>query len=142
MTNKKTKKLYHNTIHLVYKRQYEDSDIQADPYFFSYCTIFRNVPIRQLNKLNSESLKTKVKLFCDNNYKEQASNFTGVSEIEIITGDEYYKTYEDVYGKIAYNDCNLYYDYGQKWNTRQFFKYDYNPSLKPAKGREIENVNA
>ena len=67
---------------------------------------------------------------CDKNFKEQASNDTGHTEIEIITGDEYYRTYEEEFGTDAVGiDNSYFYDYGQLWNTRQFFKYDFAPEL-------------
>ena len=82
-----------NTINLVYAVEYVDSEDQYDPNFFIYNTIFRNVPLKYLNKLNNTEFKTKVKAFCDKNYKEKAINATGNSKVEIITGDEYYITY-------------------------------------------------
>ena len=63
MSEKLTK---NNTFNLVYKREYVDSDnYQYDDYFPIYNTIFRNVPIKFLNKLNSDVFKKKVKSFCD-----------------------------------------------------------------------------
>ena len=52
------------------------------------------------------------------------------SEVEIHTGDEYYRTYADEFGAdIVDNDKSYFNDYGQLWNTRQFFKYDFSPEL-------------
>jgi len=124
MENKLTK---NNTVHLVYGREYQDSEERYDPYFFTYYTIFRNVPIKYVNKILS--IKDKVKKFCDKNFKETATNFIGNTKVEVITGDEYYQTYEDVFGKDSYGDNSLFNDYGQLWNGRQFFKYDFDPSL-------------
>ena len=124
MENKLTK---NNTVHLVYGREYQDSEERYDPYFFTYYTIFRNVPIKYVNKILS--IKDKVKKFCDKNYKETATNFIGNTKVEVITGDEYYQTYEDVFGKDSYGDNSLFNDYGQLWNGRQFFKYDFDPNL-------------
>ncbi len=120
-----------NTFNLVYKREYVDSDnYQYDDYFPIYYTIFRNVPLSQLNRLNNRDFKNKVKAFCDKNYKETATNATGYSEVEILTGDEYYRTYADEFGTDIVGDDNSYFnDYGQLWNTRQFFKYDFAPDL-------------
>jgi|MDSY01.2.fsa_nt_gb hypothetical protein len=128
MTQELTK---NNTFNLVYKREYVDSDnYQYDEYFPIYNTIFRNVPIKFLNKLNNKDFKNKVKTFCDKNYKETATNATGYSEVEILTGDEYYKTYADEFGAdLTENDNSFFNDYGQLWNTRQFFKYDFAPDL-------------
>ena len=117
------------TLHLVYWREYHD-DEDMD-WFPIYNTIFRNVPLSQLQRLNSKELKEKVKAFCDKNYKETASNFTGDSGVDMVSGEEYYKTYADEYGAIGnqLDDNSFYTDYGQKWNGRQFFKKDYNPEF-------------
>ena len=118
-----------STIHLVYQRQYYDEEERYDPYFFINYTIFRNVPLSQLERLNDKNFKQKVKEFCDKNFKEDASNYTNYSEVNMIHGDEYYKTYEDEYGDVAQGDKSFYTDYGQKWNTRQFFKRDFNEEV-------------
>ena len=118
------------TLHLVYFREYEDSEERYDPYFNIYCTIFRNLPLSQLNRLNNKDFQKKVKEFCDKNFKETASNFTGDSGVEMIHGSEYYKTYEDIYGPSGMPDDKTFYqDYGQKWDTRQFFKHDFNKEV-------------
>ena len=52
----------------------------------------------------------------------------------MITGEEYYKTYEDEYGKTAYGDKSYYTDYGQKYNTRQCFKHDFNKEVTKLMG--------
>jgi len=124
MVNKLTK---NNTVHLVYGREYQDSDERYDQFFYSYSTIFRNVPLKYLNLLLRN--KDRIKKFCDKNYNELATNFVGSTKVEVLTGDEYYQTYEDVFGDIAYRDNALFNDYGQLWNGRQFFKYDFDPSL-------------
>ena len=116
------------TIHLVYQRQYYD-DEDMD-YFFINFTIFRNVPLSQLNRLNNKEFKQKVKEFCDKNYKETATNDTGYSEVNMITGDEYYKTYGDEFGETGLpEDKHFYEDYGQKYDTRQFFKHDFDKEV-------------
>ena len=118
------------TLHLVYFREYEDSEERYDPCFNIYHTIFRNLPLSQLNRLNNKDFQKKVKEFCDKNYNETASNFTGDSGVEMIHGSEYYKTYEDVYGPSGMPDDKTFYeDYGQKWDTRQFFKHDFNKEV-------------
>ena len=123
------------TLHLVYYREYEDSEETYDPYFNIYNTIFRNLPLSQLSRLNNKDFQKKVKEFCDKNYVETADNFTGESGVEMITGDEYYKTYGDEYGKIGTPDDNAFFiDYGQKWNTRQFFKRDFNKEVSKFMG--------
>ena len=119
------------TLHLVYYREYEDPDERGyDAYFNIYHTIFRNLPLSQLNRLNNKDFQKKVKEFCDKNYNETASNFTGDSGVEMIHGSEYYKTYEDVYGPSGMPDDKTYFeDYGQKYDTRQFFKHDFNKEV-------------
>ena len=124
------------TLHLVYYREYEDSEERYDPYFNIYYTIFRNLPLSQLNRLNNKDFQKKVKEFCDKNYTEAASNFTGVSGVEMIHGSEYYKTHDDVYGNedTPYSDKSFYEDYGQKYDTRQFFKHDFNKEVTKLMG--------
>ena len=58
------------TLHLVYFREYEDSEERYEPYFNIYYTIFRNLPLSQLNRLNNKNFQKKVKEFCDKNYTE------------------------------------------------------------------------
>ena len=116
-----------NTIHLVYGREYQDSDERYDQFFYSYSTIFRNVPLKYLNLLLRN--KDKIKNYCDKNYNEDAKNFVGNTVVRILNNEEYYKTYEDVFGDVATGDNSLFNDYGQLWNTRQFFKYDFNPKI-------------
>ena len=121
------------TLHLVYFREYEDSEERYDPFFNIYYTIFRNLPLSQMNRLNNKDFQKKVKEFCDKNYKETASNFTGVSGVEMIHGSEYYRTYEDEFGKDVTDQTgdgkSFVEDYGQKYNTRQFFKRDFNKEV-------------
>ena len=48
----------------------------------------------------------------------------------MIHGSEYYKTYEDVFGPSGMPDDKRFFeDYGQKWDTRQFFKHDFNKEV-------------
>ena len=115
------------TLHLVYQRQYYD-DEDMDYFFINY-TIFRNVPLSQLNRLNNKDFQKKVKEFCDKNFVETASNATGHSGVDMIHGSEYYRTYQDEFGDIVYRDNALFNDYGQLYNTRQFFKYDFMPDF-------------
>ena len=121
------------TLHLVYFREYEDSEERYNPYFNIYYTIFRNLPLSQLDRLNNKDFQKKVKEFCDKNFKETASNFTGVSGVEMIHGSEYYRTYEDEFGKDVTDQTgdgkSFVEDYGQRYNTRQFFKRDFNKEV-------------
>ena len=115
------------TIHLTYWREYTDPE--DNDWFQTHNTIFRNVPLSQLNRLNSKELKAKVKAFCDKNFVETASNFTGHSGVDMVVGSEYYATYADIYGESGMGDDSFYYDYGQNWNGRQFFKHDFMPEF-------------
>ena len=119
------------TIHLVYQRQYYD-DEDMDYFFINY-TIFRNVPLSQLKRLNDKNFKQKVKEFCDKNFIETASNYENYSEVNMIHGSEYYRTYEDEVGKDISDNTgdgkSFVEDYGQRYNTRQFFKRDFNEEV-------------
>jgi len=114
-------------VHLVYGREYQDSEERYDQFFYSYSTIFRNVPIKHVNTL--VKFKDKIKKYCDKNYVESATNFVGNTKVAILTDEDYYKTYEDVFGDIAYRDNSLFNDYGQLYNGRQFHKKDYDPEF-------------
>ena len=114
-------------VHLVYGREYQDSEDRYDQFFYSYSTIFRNVPIKHVNTL--VKFKDKIKKYCDKNYVESATNFVGNTKVAILTDEDYYKTYEDVFGDIAYRDNSLFNDYGQLYNGRQFHKKDYDPEF-------------
>ena len=120
-----------STIHLTYWREYTDPE--DNDWFQTHNTIFRNVPLSQLNRLNSKELKAKVKAFCDKNFKETASNYDNYSEVNMITGAEYYRTYEDEFGPDVTNQTgdgkSFVEDYGQRYNTRQFFKRDFNKEV-------------
>ena len=80
--------------------------------------------------MNDKNFKQKVKEFCDKNYKETASNYENYSEVNMISGDEYYKTYGDEFGYNGHmGEKDFYTDYGQKYNTREFFKHDFNKQI-------------
>ena len=117
---------YFKSFSVVYKREYVDSDDQHDPDFFIGYSIYKNVPIEKL-KFYRKRL-TKMKDILDKQYKEDATNFTGTSGIEIIYPDEYYQTYEDVFGDSATGDKNLFNDFGQMYE-RQGFRKDFDPDL-------------
>ena len=114
-------------LHLVYGREYQDSDDRYDEFFYIYHTIFRNVPIKHINTL--EKFKDKIKKYCDKNYVETATNFVGNTKVALIEDKDYYMTYEDAFGETAMGDNALFNDYGQLYNTRQFFKKDYDPEF-------------
>ena len=120
------------TIHLTYWREYYDSEESGyDAWFKIYYTIFRNVPLTQLKRLNSESFKNRIKKYCDKNVKETASNFTGNTGVDMIHGSEYYYTYGEEFNlRPDELDAKCFVtDYGQKYNTRQFFKHDFMPEF-------------
>ena len=90
---------YFKSFSVVYKREYIDSEDQHDPNFFIGYSIYKNVPIEKLKYYRKQLLKMKDIL--DKQYKEDATNFTGTTGIEIVYPDEYYQTYEDVFGDSA-----------------------------------------
>ena len=125
------------TLHLTYWREYQDPEDYD--WFKIHHTIFRNVPLSQLKRLNSETLKNKIKKFCDDRYNETATNATGHSGVDMIHGTEYYHTYEDEFGDLGLHDNSLFNDYGQLWDTRQFFKHDFMPEF--TKKYQHKNLN-
>ena len=129
MNNLKEKSM--NTMNLVYARLMNDSESKYGDTFYSYNTIYRNMPIDLENKAKLESTFTKLKEYYDNNTKDIPANDLNWSKVEIIFGKEYYETFGDVYPDVCNDeDLNsLYNDYGQLSNGRQFFKKDYNPEL-------------
>ena len=53
-----------------------------------------------------------------------------IQRLNMITGDEYYKTWGDEFGYDGnYGENDFYEDYGQKYDTRQFFKHDFNKEV-------------
>ena len=129
MNNLKEKSM--NTMNLVYGRLMDDPDSKYGDTFYSYNTIYRNMPIDLEKKSKLESTFIKLKEYYDKNTKDKPANDLNSSKVEIIFGNEYYETFGDVYPDVCdNNDWNsLYNDYGQLSNGRQFFKKDYNPQL-------------
>ena len=130
MTNKgdtmiKNSDNYYKSFNVVYRREYFDSE-QAE-YFWSSYSMYKNVPISKIKYYRKQLLKFKD--YMDKSFKEDATNFAGATAIEIIYPDEYYQTYEDVFGpETAAGDNNLFNDYGQLWK-RQGFRKDFDPDL-------------
>ena len=119
-----TKEIY-KTFNIVYKREYFDSE-DAE-YFWSSDSMYKNVPISKIKYYRKQLLKFKD--YMDKTYKEDATNFAGATAIEIIYPDEYYQTYEDVFGsETAAGDDNLYNDFGQLYQ-RQGFRKDFDPDF-------------
>jgi len=115
----------HNTFNIVYKREYFDSE-DAE-YFWSSYSLYKNVPISKIKYYRKQLLKFKD--YMDKSFKEDATNFAGATAIEIIYPDEYYQTYEDVFGpETAAGDHNLFNDFGQLYK-RQGFRKDFDPDL-------------
>ena len=115
----------HKSFNVVYKREYFNSE-DAD-YFWTSYSMYKNVPISKIKYYRKQLLKFKD--YMDNSFKEDATNFAGATAIEIIYPDEYYQTYEDVFGpETAAGDNNLFNDYGQLWK-RQGFRKDFDPDL-------------
>ena len=118
-------KEYFKSFNIVYKREYRDPEAEYDT-FWSSSTIYRNVPISKIKYYRKQLLKFKD--IMDKQYKEDATNFTGNSGIEIIYPDEYYQTYEDVFGDSATGDMALFNDFGQLYK-RQGFRKDFDPDF-------------
>ena len=115
----------HKSFNIVYKREYFDSE-QAE-YFWSSYSLYKNVPISKIKYYRKQLLKFKD--YMDKSFKEDATNFAGATAIEIIYPDEYYQTYEDVFGpETAAGDHNLFNDFGQLYK-RQGFRKDFDPEL-------------
>jgi hypothetical protein len=116
------------TFNVCYLREYMDPEHQGD-FFYHYETVYRNVPEKYRSKFENQKTKMKLIKFLDYNYNESATNFANSTRIELIDEDQYYQTYEDVFGpETAAGDKNLFNDYGQKWD-RQSLRKDFNPKL-------------
>ena len=117
-----------STFNVCYLREYMDPEHQGD-FFYHYETVYRNVPEKYRSKFENQKTKMKLIKFLDYNYNESATNFANSTRIELIDEDQYYQTYEDVFGpETAAGDKNLFNDYGQKWD-RQSLRKDFNPKL-------------
>ena len=117
-----------STFNVCYLREYMDPEHQGD-FFYHYETVYRNVPEKFRSKFENQKTKMKLIKFLDYNYNESATNFANSTRIELIDEDQYYQTYEDVFGpETAAGDKNLFNDYGQKWD-RQSLRKDFNPKL-------------
>ena len=115
-----------NNFHVVYQREYEDSEDVYEPYFLSTFTIFKNVPFSYKRLQSIQKKSNALKKILDAEYKEKgttASNFTGRSRVAVIYDDEYYQSYEDVFGDSACGDQNFYTDYGQ--HNQFMSRYDF-----------------
>ena len=123
-----------STFNVCYAREYIDPENECEN-FWSYDTIYRNVPIKYLKKFTDEKMKMKLLKHCDWNYKDMAVNHTNVTNIEIIMEKEYYTSYYDVFGDSCDDEKDkkrMFNDYGQNWD-RQSMRKDFNPSLTKSK---------
>ena len=122
-----------STFNVVYMREYIDPECESET-FGSYDTIYRNVPMKYLKKFSDKNFKMKMLKHCDWNYKDMATNFTNVSNIEIVMEKEYYKSFADVFAdSMAEHEKereskHMWTDYGQS-NDRQSLRKDFNPAM-------------
>ena len=125
------------TFNVVYLREYIDPECESET-FSAYETIYRNVPNKYLDKFSSEEMKMKMLKYCDWNYKDMATNFTNVSNIEIKTEKEYYTSFYDIFAdSMAEHEKereskHMWTDYGQS-NDRQSLRKDFNPAMTKSK---------
>ena len=122
------------TFNVCYAREYIDPENECEN-FWSYDTIYRNVPIKYLKKFTDTKMKMKLLKHCDWNYKDMAANHTNVTNIEIIMEKDYYLSYYDVFGNSVDDEKDkkrMFNDYGQNWD-RQSMRKDFNPSLTKSK---------
>ena len=122
------------TFNVCYLREYIDPENEAET-FNSYETIYRNVPIKYLKKFTDEKMKMKLLKYCDLKHTDNATNFTGFTNIEIITEKDYYTSYYDVFGNSVDDEKDkkrMFNDYGQNWD-RQSMRKDFNPSFTKSK---------
>ena len=125
------------TFNVVYMREYMDPDHEWDT-FGAYETIYRNVPNKYRSKFDTKEMKMKMLKHCDWNYKDSASNFTNVSNIEIVMEKDYYTSFADIFAdSMAEHEKereskHMWTDYGQS-NDRQSLRKDFNPKLTKSK---------
>ena len=122
-----------STFNVCYLREYIDPENESET-FSAYETIYRNVPIKYLKKFTDKKMKMKLLKHCDWNYKDMATNYTNVSNIEIVMEKDYYTSFADVFGdtmnknELKRESLHMWTDYGQQ-NDRQSLRKDFNPKL-------------
>ena len=120
-----------------YLREYIDPECESET-FSANDTIYRNVPIKYLKKFTDKKMKMKLLKHCDWNYKDMATNYTNVSNIEIVMEKDYYTSFADVFGdtmqkhELEREKLHMFNDYGQQ-NDRQSLRKDFNPKLTKSK---------
>ena len=126
-----------STFNVCYLREHIDPENESET-FKSYETIYRNVPIKYLKKFTDKNMKMKLLKHCDWNYKDMATNYTNVSNIEIVMEKDYYTSYADVFAdSMAEHEKervskHMWTDYGQS-NDRQSLRKDFNPAMTKSK---------
>ena len=126
-----------STFNVCYLREYIDPECESET-FSAYETIYRNVPIKYLKKFTDKKMKMKLLKHCDWNYKDMATNYTNVSNIEIVMEKDYYTSFYDVFADtMAEHEKerekkHMWTDYGQQ-NDRQSLRKDFNPKLTKSK---------
>jgi|TARA_R110000787_G_scaffold263039_1_gene368747 hypothetical protein len=123
------------TFNVCYLREYSDPEVGGE-YFYSYETVYRNVPNKFKKKFNDKTKQKMVK-FLDSNYKETATNYQNISKVELIDEEQYYTTYEDMWPIEAEGDRKMWQDYGQQYD-RQSLRKDFNKKLT---NRKVLNYN-
>ena len=123
------------TFNVCYLREYSDPEVGGE-YFYSYETVYRNVPMKFKKKFNDKTKQKMVK-FLDTNFKETAENYQNISKVELIDEEQYYTTYEDMWPIEAEGDRKMWQDYGQQYD-RQSLRKDYNKKLT---NRNVLNYN-
>ena len=126
-----------STFNVCYLREYRDPENESET-FFLYETIYRNVPIKFINKFKSDKMKMKLLKHCDWNYKESAKNFVNVTKIDLVMEKDYYTSFADVFGDVMSTDeykrekLHMFNDYGQQYD-RSSLRKDFNPKLTKSK---------
>ena len=123
------------TFNVCYLREYSDPEVDGE-YFYSYETVYRNVPNKFKKKFNDKT-KLKILKYMDCNYKETATNYQNISKVELIDEEQYYTTYEDMWPIEAEGDRKMWQDYGQQYD-RQSLRKDFNKKLT---NRNVLNYN-
>ena len=126
-----------STFNVCYLREYIDPECESET-FSAYETIYRNVPIKYLKKFTDKKMKMKLLKHCDWNYKDMATNYNNVSNIEIVMEKDYYTSFADVFGdtmnknELKRESLHMWTDYGQQ-NDRQSLRKDFDPKLTKSK---------
>ena len=88
------------TFNVCYLREYMDPEHQGD-FFYAYETVYRNVPMKYRSKFDNQKMKMKILNGQIGTIKNQQELCKIVQEIELIDEEQYYQTYEDVFGEYS-----------------------------------------